>query len=137
VVIALDPKDAPKAVYNFVTLANLGFYDGMPVAFTQPDLYLVTGSPAGRPDSDVGYGLEPEVGPQGSSVITGTVALYPTFDQVTGDVLASGSQFFISFAAVEENETPLSILGKVTSGLEIAAKLTMSDTLTSITVVEK
>ncbi len=137
VVIALNPKDAPKAVYNFVTLANLGFYDGMPVAFTQPDLYLVTGSPANRPDSDVGYGLEPEVGPQGSPVITGTVALYPTFDQVTGDVLASGSQFFISFAAVEENETPLSILGKVTSGLEIAAKLTMSDTLTSITVVEK
>jgi peptidyl-prolyl cis-trans isomerase B (cyclophilin B) len=137
VVIALDPASAPKAVYNFVTLANLGFYDGMPVAFTQPDLYLVTGSPASRPDSDVGYGLEPEVGPQGSPVITGTVALYPTFDQVTGEVLASGSQFFISFAAVEENETPLSILGKVTSGLEIAAKLTMSDTLTSITVVEK
>lgn len=137
VVMALDPKGAPKAVYNFVTLANLGFYDGMPVAFIQPDLYMVAGSPASRPDSDVGYGLDPEGGPQGSSVVTGTVALYPTFDQVTGDVRASGSQFFISLAAVEENETPLSILGKVTSGLEIVARLTMSDTLTSITIVEK
>jgi len=137
VVLTLDPASAPKAVYNFVLLANLGFYDGMPIAFTEPELYLVAGSPASRPDSDVGYGLAPEVGPQGSPVITGTVALYPTFDQVTGEVKASGSQFFISFAEVQENETPLSILGKVISGLDIATKLTMSDTLTSITVVEK
>lgn len=137
VVVALDPKTAPKAVYNFVTLANLGYYDNMPVAFTQADLYLVSGSPASRPDSDVGYGLTPEVGPQGSPVITGTMALYPTFDPVTGDVLASGSQFFISFVEVEDNQTPLSVLGQVISGLDVAAKLTMSDTLTTVTIVEK
>lgn len=137
VIVALDPQSAPKAVYNFVTLANLGFYDNMPVAFIQSDLYMVAGSPASRPDSDVGYSLEPEVGPQGSAVMTGTVALYPTFDAVTGAVRASGSQFFIALTAVEDNETPLSILGQVTSGLEVVAGLTMSDTLTSVTIVEK
>jgi cyclophilin family peptidyl-prolyl cis-trans isomerase len=137
VIITLDPKSAPKAVNNFVTLANLGFYDGMPIAFIEPDLYMVSGSPASRPDSDVGYALEPEIGPQGSPVITGTVAMYPTFDQVTGDVRASGSQFFVSLSAVDGNETPLSILGQVLSGLDIVSKLTMSDTLTSVTIVEK
>jgi len=137
VVVALDPKAAPKAVNNFVTLAELGFYDGLPVAFTDPALYVVSGSPAMRPDSDVGYALEPEFGADGPKVITGTVAMYPSFDQTTGDVLASGSQFFISFAEVQENETPLSLLGKVISGLDIASKLTVSDTLTSVTVVGK
>lgn len=137
IVIALDTKSAPKAVYNFVTLANLGFYDGMPVAFIQPDLYMVTGSPASRPDSDVGYQLDPEPGPQGSPVITGTVALYPFFDDASGTVRASGSQFFISLVAVEDNETPLSILGQVIRGLEIVPQLTISDTLISIMIVEK
>jgi len=137
VVVALDPKAAPKAVNNFVTLANLGFYDGLPVAFTDPALYVVSGSPAMRPDSDVGYALEPEFGADGPKVITGTVAMYPSFDQLTGDVMASGSQFFISFTEVADNETPLSLLGKVISGLDIASKLTVSDTLTSVTVVGK
>lgn len=152
VVVALDPKTAPKAVNNFVTLAELGFYDDMPVAFTDPTLYVVSGSPASRPDSDVGYALEPEFGLSsskaitgsqavtatvGAQVITGTVAMYPSFDQMTGDIMASGSQFFISFTEVQENETPLSLLGKVISGLDIASKLTVSDTLTSVTIAGK
>ena len=137
VVVALDPKAAPKAVNNFVTLANLGFYDGIPVAFTDPALYVVSGSPASRPDSDVGYALEPEFGSEGPKVITGTIAMYPSFDQLTGDVMASGSQFFISFTEVEDNQTPLSLLGSVISGLDIASKLTVSDTLTSVTVTGK
>ncbi|MEJ5200187.1 MAG: peptidylprolyl isomerase, partial [Anaerolineae bacterium] len=127
----------PKAVFNFVTLANLGFYDGMPVAFIQPDLYMVTGSPNSRPDSDVGYQLDPEPWPQGSPVITGTVAMYPYFDDASASVRASGSQFFISLATVEENDVPLSILGQVIRGLEIVPQLTISDTLTSVTIVEK
>ncbi len=152
VVVALDANTAPNAVNNFITLANLGFYDGMPIAFTDPTLYVVSGSPASRPDSDVGYALEPEFGRQSAAgvsgsqvvtetvapkVITGTVAMYPSFDQLTGDIMASGSQFFISFTEVEDNQTPLSLLGKVISGLDIASKLTVSDTLTSITVVGK
>jgi cyclophilin family peptidyl-prolyl cis-trans isomerase len=137
VVVALDPKAAPKAVNNFVALADLGFYDGIPVAFTDPALYVVSGSPAMRPDSDVGYALEPEFGADGPKVITGTVAMYPSFNQATGDVMASGSQFFISFAEVQDNQTPLSLLGRVISGLDIASKLTVSDTLTSVTVAGK
>lgn len=137
VVFSLDANGAPKAVNNFILLANLGFYDGMPIAFAEPELYVVSGSPDSRPDSDIGYTLKPEVGPLGSTVITGTVAMYPSFDPLTNDVLASGSQFFISLTAVVDNQTPLSLLGKVVSGLDIVSKLTMSDTLTSITIAEK
>ncbi len=137
VVIQLDAKTAPKAVSNFVLLANLGFYDAMPVAFVDPQLYLVSGSPASNPESDIGYTLLPEGTPQGSAIITGTVAMYPSFDQVTGDVTASGSQFFISLIAVQDNQTPLSVLGTVISGLDIVPTLTVSDTLTTVTITEK
>ncbi len=40
------PRSRRLTVNNFVLLANLGFYDGMPVAYVQPDAYVVFGSPA-------------------------------------------------------------------------------------------
>jgi peptidyl-prolyl cis-trans isomerase B (cyclophilin B) len=137
VVLDLTPKTAPLAVSNFILLANLGFYDNMPVAYVQPESYAVLGSPASQPDSDVGYSLTPEVGPNGSDVITGTVSFYPIFDQTTQQVFASGSQFFISFAAAPGNQTPLSIFGVVSSGLDVVAKLAAGDVITSITISEK
>jgi cyclophilin family peptidyl-prolyl cis-trans isomerase len=137
IVIQLNTKSAPQAVGNFVMLADLGFYDAMPVAFVDPELYMVSGSPASSPESDIGYALKPEGTLEESTIITGTVAMYPSFDQVTGEVKASGSQFFISLIAVADNQTPLSVLGQVISGLSIVTTLTMSDTLTTVTVTEK
>jgi cyclophilin family peptidyl-prolyl cis-trans isomerase len=55
VVADLDVKTAPNTVNNFVMLADLGYFDGMPVAFIEPESYAIFGSPASQPDSDVGY----------------------------------------------------------------------------------
>jgi peptidyl-prolyl cis-trans isomerase B (cyclophilin B) len=137
IVIDLDAKGAPVTVNNFVLLSNLGFFDDMPVAYVQPESYVVMGSPANRPDSDVGYTLDPEVSPSGSKILTGTVSMYPVFNQTDNSVKASGSQFFISFALAPENQTPLSTFGTVSSGLDIASKLTLSDTVKSIIITEK
>ncbi|MCX6030064.1 MAG: peptidylprolyl isomerase [Chloroflexi bacterium] len=137
IVIDLDAKGFPQSVNNFVTLVNLGFYDGMPVAYIQPDAYVVFGSPANQPGSDVGYNLTPEVGPNGSQVVTGTVSFYPAFDQTSQQVFASGSQFLVAFAEAPGNQTPLSIFGMVSSGLDVLAKLAAGDVITSITISEK
>ena len=102
IVMDLDPKTAPMTVNNFVLLADLGFFDGMPVAHVQEDNYLVAGSPAKRPDSDVGYVLALEPTAAASKVVTGTVSMYPVQDPATGNPLASGSQFFISFMETPE-----------------------------------
>ncbi len=133
IVIELDPTRAPLTVNNFVLLANLGYYDGMPVAYTEPEVYLVTGSPASMPSSDVGYQLPLEPEANASEVITGTVSLYPVID-LTGEVAASGSQFFISFMALEDNTTPLNIFGKVVSGLDVAQQLAIGDIIKRITI---
>ncbi|PKO22861.1 MAG: hypothetical protein CVU38_07095, partial [Chloroflexi bacterium HGW-Chloroflexi-1] len=137
IVIDLDTTVAPQAVNSFVLLANLGFYDGMPVAYVQPDNYVVMGSPAAQPNSDIGYTLAPEVLPDGSKIVTGTVSLYPVYDQLSGATRASGSQFFISFALAPEADTPLSIIGTVVSGLDVATKLEIGDIITSIMITEK
>ena len=137
IVVDLDPKSAPATVNNFVLLANLGFFDGIPVAHVQEDGYLVTGSPAKRPDSDVGYTLALEPTANASKVVTGTVSMYPIQDPATGNPLASGSQFFISFVESPEDGVPLNIFGKVSEGMEIVTKLAIDDIIKSITITEK
>ncbi len=136
IVIELNTEAAPLTVSNFVMLANLGYYDGMPVAHVQADTYLIIGSPAGRPDSDVGYSLEIEAGAAAQEVITGTVAMYPVPDS-TGALKASGSQFFISFMALPQSETPLDIFGAVVEGMDIVLQLGIGDLVNQITVTEK
>ena len=137
IVVELDPMTAPITVNNFVLLSNLGFYDGMPVAHVQPAAYMVTGSPAKRPDSDVGYALPLEPSANINPVIVGMVSMYPVQDPATGNPLASGSQFFISFAQMPEGTTPLNIFGKVIDGMQVATKLAFADIITMIKITER
>ena len=137
IVVELDPKTAPTTVNNFVLLSNLGFFDGMPVAHVQEGSYLVAGSPIKRPDSDVGYTLALEPTAAASQVVTGTVSMYPVQDPATGNPLASGSQFFISFMQTPEGTVPLNVFGKVIEGMEVATKLAINDIIKTITITEK
>jgi len=137
IVVDLDPKTAPLTVNNFVMLANLGFFDGMPIAHVQPDAYLVTGSPAKQPSSDVGYAIELEPTANASQIVTGTVSMYPVGDAATGAPMASGSQFFISFVVIPDNTTPLNIFGKVSEGMDVVTKLAIDDIINTITISEK
>ena len=91
-------------------LANLGFFDGMPVAHVQEGTYAVFGSPKSSPDSDVGYTLPVEGGVQAElhrhwhgSDVSGSRTR-----QV--NPVASGSQFFIAFSAVPESAVPINIV---------------------------
>jgi peptidyl-prolyl cis-trans isomerase B (cyclophilin B) len=136
IVIELDPATAPATVNNFFVLANLGFFDSMPVAHVEPETYMVLGSPGGQPGSDVGYAL-PLEGPQPSAIVTGTVAMYPVQGGTADAFLASGSQFFIAFSSVPESATPINIFGTVTEGMDIAQQMAIGDLITTITVTEK
>jgi cyclophilin family peptidyl-prolyl cis-trans isomerase len=137
VVIDLDAKAAPVTVGNLALLADLGFYDGLPIAYLQPDSYAVFGSPKSQPDSDIGYALNLETTASASPVMTGTVSMYPVATQGSGDVKASGSQFFVSFVQAPASDTPLNSFGKVTSGLELLKELKAGDVVESIKISEK
>jgi peptidyl-prolyl cis-trans isomerase B (cyclophilin B) len=137
IVIDLDSERGATTVNNLKLLADLGFYDGMPVSYVEPDTYALFGSPASRPDSDVGYLLPLEPDAATSQIVTGTVAMYPIPDQASGELRASGSQFFISLVELPSEGTQLNVLGKISEGLDIVAQLQTGDAVESITVNEK
>ncbi len=137
IVMELNAEGAAATVNNLKLLADLGFYDAMPVSYVEPETYALFGSPAARPDSDVGYLLPLEADAAASQIVTGTVAMYPIPDQTTGDLMASGSQFFISMVELPSEGTPLNVLGKIVAGLEIVSQLATGDAVESITISEK
>lgn len=69
-------------------------------------------------------------------MITGTVSIYPVSGPM-GAIMASCSQFFISFKAMPNNTTPLNIFGQVVDGMDIALNLVADDVVAMITITER
>jgi cyclophilin family peptidyl-prolyl cis-trans isomerase len=90
--VDLLETQAPRAVANFVHLAERGFYDGLPWHLVARDFMIQSGNPNGEhgvaPD-DAGYLIEVET-PEDSSVYRfGALAFW------TEAAGAAGSQFFV------------------------------------------
>jgi peptidyl-prolyl cis-trans isomerase B (cyclophilin B) len=137
IVIDLDAKAAPMTVNNFVMLANLGYYDGMPIAFNDPGAYLVTGSPEMSPDSDAGYAFALEPAAVASDIVTGTLSMWAVADPVTFEPVASGSQVMVWRVIVPDNPGYFNSFGKVVEGMDVVDSLQIEDVIKTITVTEK
>jgi cyclophilin family peptidyl-prolyl cis-trans isomerase len=128
--VELRPQFAPESVNNFYVLAELGYWDGFPIVYIEPELFVLTGSPAGQPDSDVGYSLPLEVGLPNTAGAVGFV--------FRTDILASsGSQFYILLDEVRDFDGQFTVFGYVIEGLDKAKSLTLEDSIEKITVNEK
>ncbi|MFN8440742.1 MAG: peptidylprolyl isomerase [Caldilineaceae bacterium] len=124
---------APVAVNNFVLLADLGFYDKTPVNRVSDGDSIIIGSPANQPESDAGYGFSPETNLAVKPDL-GYIAYVP---KTNDPAHASSSQLFILFGdpGPEMNQR-YSFFGRITQGVEVLTKLTVSDTVESITVLK-
>jgi peptidyl-prolyl cis-trans isomerase B (cyclophilin B) len=127
--VELEPLSAPQSVNNFVVLARLGYWDGFPINSVQEGAFILTGSPRGQPDSDIGYLLPSE---NGSPATAGAIGYWFRQDQLA----SSGSQIFIVLDNLEGMEEFFTIFGYVTSGLDHAQALTLEDQITRITITE-
>jgi cyclophilin family peptidyl-prolyl cis-trans isomerase len=128
--IELHPADAPLGVNNFVVLAELGYWDGFPISYAEPGNFVLTGSPQGLPTSDIGYILPPETA---RTHVAGSLG-YWYRDDLLG---SSGSQIYIVFGPNANMDGRFSTFGTITTGLDIAAGLTVSDTIETITISER
>lgn len=137
IVIDLDATIAPITVNNFVVLANLGYYDGMPIAFNDPGAYLVTGSPEMSPDSDAGYTFPLEPSAIASDIVTGTLSMWAVPDPITSEPVASGSQMMVWRVIVPDNPGYFNSFGKVVEGLDVIESLSVEDLIKTITITEK
>jgi peptidylprolyl isomerase len=127
VVVRLFAAEAPLSVNNFVVLANLGYWDNFPIAFVAPDEFALTGSPGGRPDSDIGYWLPWEGGRQN---VAGSVGYW-----YRDDVRASsGSQIYFLLADNAFMDSDFTVFGEIITGLAVVALLTEDDVIVRVTV---
>jgi peptidyl-prolyl cis-trans isomerase B (cyclophilin B) len=120
VTIALDAKDAPKSVNNFVSLARAGFYDGLKwhrVASNPP--VVQGGDPAGNGNGGPGYTTPVELPPDGKYP-AGAVAWAKTSAAPDG---SAGSQFFIDTGDASSIGDHYGYIGRVSAGLANVDKM--------------
>lgn len=112
--------DAPKAVNNFITLANKGYYDNVIFHRVISGFMIQGGDPTGTGAGGPGYKFEDELDPNSPSGLQGykkgVVAM------ANSGANTNGSQFFIM---LEDYPLPhkYTIFGKVISGQDIVDKI--------------
>jgi len=140
VTIALDVKQSPISVNNFVVLARYHYFDGLPFHRIVPGFVDQTGS-SGVPDignGGPGYDLPNEA--PNRKYAAGDVAM------AQGGGKNSGSQFFFTIDPTSLQGGTYPILGKVSNGEDVVQAInklgnsseqpTKSVTITSVTITE-
>jgi cyclophilin family peptidyl-prolyl cis-trans isomerase len=122
-VIALNAKEAPKTVNNFVFLAEHHFFDCAIFLRVIPGFVDQTGDPTGTGSGGPGYTIPDEYPATASNPADqyplGSVAMANTGQPNTG-----GSQWFVVAGAQGESlSASYSLFGKVTSGMSVVEKI--------------
>jgi peptidyl-prolyl cis-trans isomerase B (cyclophilin B) len=119
----LYPNDAPQTVYNFIELANSGFYNGLTFHRLVQDFVIQGGDPTGTGTGGPGYTIEGEFPSNGIANPhqheVGTLAMARSQDPNS-----AGSQFYI--VTGEEGTTisdDYTAFGMITSGQEVLTAL--------------
>ncbi len=117
--IALDPKDAPITVNNFVFLAKQGYYKCVIFHRVIPTFMDQTGDPTGTGEGGPGYTIADEY-PAAAKDSSQQYPLGSVAMANTGSAHTGGSQFFI-VAGPEGEGLPntYSLFGTVTSGMDV------------------
>ena len=122
---------APKAVANFVTLANKGFYDttGCHRLVTSGIFVLQCGDPKGDGTGGPGYNFGPiENAPTNNIYDAGVLAMARTSNNAT----SMGSQFFIVYGSSfipADKAGGYTVLGKVTQNINVIRDLAKVGTI--------
>jgi cyclophilin family peptidyl-prolyl cis-trans isomerase/protein-disulfide isomerase len=127
ITIELFDDTAPLAVNSFISLAESGWYAGLPIL--PSDEAVITGDPTGTGYGSPGYALIDEPSENYSLENTGMVAMFAP------EPNRNGSAFFINKAPITGQDTR-TIFGQVTEGMDVVAALTVSDTIIGITITE-
>ncbi len=122
--IALNSRQSPTTVNNFVFLARNHFFDGVVFHRVIPDFVVQGGDPLGTGSGGPGYQFEDEI-PAGYSYSAGEIAMANSGPDT------NGSQFFlvVSESAARQlttatgGEAKYSPFGRVTAGLEVVRRI--------------
>lgn len=110
-------QEAPQTVSNFVTLARSGYYDGIIFHRVIPRFMVQTGDPIGNGTGGPGYTFADEFHPKLRHDKAGILSM------ANAGPNTNGSQFFITVAPTPHLDNRHSVFGEVTSGLDVAIKI--------------
>ena len=137
ITLELFPKDAPKHVENFVSLAQKGFYDGQRVHRVEPNFVVQFGDPQSKTlpmdhprmgTGDPGYKIKAEFNSR--KFERGVLGMARSQDPDSG-----GSQVYIMLGPAPFLNGKYTAFGQVTKGMDVVDKIRVGDRITSIKVV--
>ncbi len=118
----LYPDKAPQSVYNFVSLIQKGYYDGLIFHRVIPGFMIQGGCPEGTGMGGPGYCIKGEFFYNGVENPTkhkrGVLSMARAQSPNSG-----GSQFFIMHADSKHLDGQYAAFGKVTSGMEVVDRI--------------
>jgi len=119
--IALNAKEAPKTVNNFVALSRDGFYDGLTFHRIIKTFMIQGGDPEGTGGGGPGYTIPAEISLEH---IRGAIATARMSDQANPKKDSSGSQFFIDTQDQPSlDQGGYTVFGQVIEGMDVLDKL--------------
>jgi cyclophilin family peptidyl-prolyl cis-trans isomerase len=117
--VTLNQKVAPNAAASLVSLAKRGFFDDTFFHRIVPGFVIQGGDPSGSGSGGPGYETHDNV-PQDAKYTHGAVAMAKTATEPAG---TAGSQFFVVTSADAGLPPDYTIVGKVTSGLDVVDRI--------------
>ncbi|MGH8104128.1 MAG: peptidylprolyl isomerase [bacterium] len=122
IIIELYPDKAPKSVANFLKLVEVGFYENLTFHRVVPGFVIQGGDPLGTGEGGPGYDIPAEI-TRDLTHEEGMVAWAREGDDVNPQWRSSGSQFYITTAAVHRLDGKYTIFGKVVEGMDAVHKI--------------
>ena len=122
IVAELYPETAPESVYNFISLANKGYYNGLIFHRVIPGFMIQGGCPDGTGMGGPGYCIKGEFLFNGvdnnrkhkRGVLSMARSQHPN---------SAGSQFFIMHEDAPHLDGQYAAFGKVTEGIEVVDQI--------------
>jgi cyclophilin family peptidyl-prolyl cis-trans isomerase/HEAT repeat protein len=118
--------DAPRTVFNFMTLARRKYFDGMAIHRVVPDFVVQAGDPRGDGEGGPGYTIRDEINTR--PYLRGTVGMALDWED-TG-----GSQFFITHSPQPHLDGRYTVFGHVVSGMDAVDQLMPWDVIRRVWV---
>lgn len=120
--LELYPEIAPQSVYNFVSLARSGFYDGLTFHRIIPGFMIQGGDPDGNGTGGPGYEIKGEFSANGfKNDLKHTLGVLSMARTMIPD--SAGSQFFIMVADAPHLDGQYAAFGKITENAQAAVDI--------------
>ncbi len=123
----LYPDIAPQSVYNFISLVNKGFYNGLIFHRVIPGFMIQGGDPEGTGMGGPGYSIKGEFASNGfannlkhtKGVLSMARSMMPN---------SAGSQFFIMHETSPHLDGEYAAFGRITEGQDVVDAIAVTET---------